>query len=1002
MKPDLECAYETLSLEAAARVDALCDGFEKAWKATRSGASAPCVSTYLGASEGNERTVLTRELLALERACRERYGSDPGLKHSNESRRAAPAALTSAAGSQGRASDRLAGQPVYWPQISGLELLDVLGSGGMAVVFKARQVALGREVAVKFLRDAHRALPDQRERFIQEARAIARLRHPHLVALHEFGEVPAAGGAASWPYLVLEYVSGGSLADILRGAPQPPGEAVRLVATLADAIHYAHQQGVIHRDLKPANVLLQAPEGKGDVQPEAVRGPRCSPPRRLTADICAKVTDFGLAKFSTGGDLTHSGDVVGTPSYMAPEQAAGKSLPITVAVDVYGLGAILYEALTGRPPFAAATVDATLGLVRRDEPVPPRRLQPTVPRDLETICLKCLRKEPGRRYATAHDLALDLSRFQAGEPILARPVNTTERVVVWCRRKPGFAGLVAALVLVFLAGSSGVLWQWQRASAHAIEAQRIALAFRRERDTARSEKTRTEHHLQIIHNRIDRLKRLGSDLFKRTGFSHTGQAVLEEALACYEELLPKEGNDPVVRHEAAQLLAQIADIEHTLDQVGKAAETWERQASLLTGLLAETPASQTLRSELAYSHRRRGNALRDLGRTRQAREAYDQAARLEEVLLRETPDEPNCHAALANTLLNIAVLDSSSVSANELGPLFCRIVELDRAAVRIAPAHAPYSAELALALGDQGIFLLETGHHNEAEAAVREAVQIHERVLAGGELKGSVERYVARNCVNLGRVLAAAGKAREAERAYRRGVDLLDRVIEEFPEGVHPRIDLARSLPFLAELLKNLDRSQEALEIRQRVTAIYEKLRAGSPDDPEHRRNLMLSYLHLACQLHGLGRPSEAAEPYQRALAMEEGDPAVNNELAWFLVMGPEPCLRDAARALRLAQKVVTARPDSADYRNTLGVAYYRSGNDKAAIAALEQAMAMRSGGTAFDWFFLAMAHYRLGDRARAHALFDRSVEWMARRKPHDDELCRIRAEARVLLAGQP
>ena len=183
----------------------------------------------------------------------------------------------------------------------------------------------------------------------------------------------------------------------------------------------------------------------------------------MTADLCVKVTDFGLAKFLAGGDLTHSGDVLGTPSYMAPEQAAGKLAPITAAVDVYGLGAILYEALTGCAPFAAATFDATLGLLRQDEPVPPRRLQPTVPRDLETICLKCLRKEAGRRYASAQGLADDLRRFQTGEPIRARPVGTTERIIVWCRRRPGFAGLLAALVLVFLAGSSGVLWQWERA-----------------------------------------------------------------------------------------------------------------------------------------------------------------------------------------------------------------------------------------------------------------------------------------------------------------------------------------------------------------------------------------------------------------------------------------------------------------------------------------------------------------------------------------------------------
>jgi serine/threonine protein kinase len=999
MNPERPSAYEQLSLEAAARVDAVCDGFEEAWKAARSGPAAPCVSTYLDGCEGAERTVLTRELLALDRAYRKRYGLDARLERSKERGAAAEARSASAARSHRRQSDLPAGQPAYWPEVNGLELVDVLGSGGMGVVFKARQATLDRDVAVKFLRDAHRADPGQRERFLQEARAIARLRHPHLVQLYEFGEVPAAGGAASQPYLVLEYMSGGSLADVLRGSPQPPGEAARLVATLADAIHYAHQQGVIHRDLKPANVLLHAPEVNRERQPEGVRGPRFSPALPLTADLCAKVTDFGLAKFLAGGDLTHSGDVVGTPSYMAPEQAAGKSATITAAVDVYGLGAILYEALTGRPPFAAATVDATLVLVRQGEPVPPRRLQPTVPRDLETICLKCLRKEAVRRYATAQDLADDLRRFRAGEPVRARPVGTGERVIVWCRRNPGVAVLLAALVLVFLAGSSGVLWQWKRARANATEAQQNAVAFRRERDTARSEKARAERHLRIVRNRVDRLNRLGSDLLLRPGLYRTGQAVLEEALAFYQELLPNEGNDPKVRREAAQLFRQVAEIHHTLDQAAKAAEAWGRQASLLTSLLEEEPASKALRMDLAHSHRWRGNALRDLGKAREAREAYDQAAWLLEALLRESPDEPRCQLALANTLLNTTGLLSNWAQADELEPLYRRIVELDRAAVHTAPDNPAFNAELALALGDQGMFFLEAGQAAQAEAAVRQAVQIHERVLASGRLKGSVERYAARNFVNLGRVLVAAGQAREAEQSYRKAVNLLDRLVEELPESVYPRVDLARTLPHLADLLKHLGRWQEAIDIRRRVIHVYETLKANFAEDPEHRRNLVLSYGELACLLYGLGRQTEAAEPYRKALELEEDDPVVNNELAWFLVTSPEPCLRDAARALRLAQKVVTAWPESADYRNTLGVAYYRNGDDRAAVAELERAISMQPGGTPLDWFFLAMAHGRLGDRDKARTLFDRSVEWMARRKPHDNELCRIRAEAQAMLA---
>jgi serine/threonine-protein kinase len=219
MNHDSPSAYEQLSLEAAARVDAVCDGFEKAWKAARSGAAAPLLSSFLDDCEGPERTVLAGELRALDRACRERYGLAVGPEDSTELGAGAKTPTNSARRLLHRRTDLPPGRPADWPTIPGLELVDVLGSGGMGVVFKARQATLDRDVAVKFLRDAHRADSGQRERFLQEARAVARLRHPHLVQLYEFGEVPAAGRATSQPYLVLEYVSEGSLADLLRGSP---------------------------------------------------------------------------------------------------------------------------------------------------------------------------------------------------------------------------------------------------------------------------------------------------------------------------------------------------------------------------------------------------------------------------------------------------------------------------------------------------------------------------------------------------------------------------------------------------------------------------------------------------------------------------------------------------------------------------------------------------------------------------------------------------------------
>ena len=496
---------------------------------------------------------------------------------------------------------------------------------------------------------------------------------------------------------------------------------------------------------------------------------------------------------------------------MAPEQAAGKSAPITAAVDVYGLGAILYEALTGRPPFAAATVDATLGLVRQDEPVPPRRLQPTVPRDLETICLKCLRKEAGRRYATAQDLADDLRRFEAGEPVRARPVGTTERVIVWCRRKPGFAGLLAALVLVFLAGSSGVLWQWKRARVHAAEAQQNAVAFRRERDTARSEKSRPQNHLRIVRDRVDRLKRMGSDLLQRPGLYRTGQAVLEEALAFYQELLPNEGSDPTVRREAAELFGQVAEIHHTLAQAAKAAEAWGRQASLLTSLLEEEPASKPL--EWTCRTPIDGGVTRcaTLAMCAKHVRPTTRRLRLQEALSARVSRRAPLPTGARRTPCSTRPVCSRTWPRPTSSSRFTAALWSSTAPPSVPRRKIPsFNAELALALGDQGIFFLETGRGSQAEAAIREAVEIHERVLAGGQLKGSVERYAARNFTNLGRVLVAAGQAREAEQSYRKAVNLLDQSVEESPESVYPRIDLARTLPHLADLLKDLGRWQEA------------------------------------------------------------------------------------------------------------------------------------------------------------------------------------------------
>jgi serine/threonine protein kinase/WD40 repeat protein len=313
-------------------------------------------------------------------------------------------------------------------RVPGYEILGELGRGGMGVVYKARQIKLNRLCALKMILSGEHAGEDSLARFQTEAEAIARLQHPNIVAVYEVGEHEGL------PFFSLEFCAGGSLEKKIAGTPLPPREAARLVETIARAMHAAHSAQVIHRDLKPANVLL-------------------------LEDGTPKITDFGLARkldedrsSAAGGEhragQTQTGAIMGTPSYMAPEQAGGRSKEIGPAVDVYALGAILYELLTGKPPFKAATPLDTVLQVISDEPAPPSQLQSKTPRDLETVCLKCLRKEPAKRYRDALALAEDLQRFQNDEPISARPPGRRERFARWCRKNPWrAAGLFVSSVL---------------------------------------------------------------------------------------------------------------------------------------------------------------------------------------------------------------------------------------------------------------------------------------------------------------------------------------------------------------------------------------------------------------------------------------------------------------------------------------------------------------------------------------------------------------------------
>ncbi|MGL4424175.1 MAG: serine/threonine-protein kinase [Gemmataceae bacterium] len=337
---------------------------------------------------------------------------------------------------------------IIGPTIPNYEIDGELGRGAVGIVYRARQMPLNRIVALKVVIEGQLARPEKLVRFLEEARSTARLKHPNIVGIHDFGSLP------SGPYMALEWVPGGTLAERLKKGPMMPAPAANLLNIIAEAVGHAHTHNVVHRDLKPANILL-------------------------TETGEPKVADFGLAKhLELGGGATLTGIPVGTALYMAPEQAAGRHRTIGPTADVYSLGAILYEMLTGRPPLSGGTIRETLRLVEETVPEPPRQLNPAIPVDLATIVSKCLEKNPQRRYASARELAVDLQAFREGRPVSARPVTEFERLWRWMKRKPTAAlSIVLAILCAVLCCSTIYCFQmWITTEAKYLEsAPRIML-----------------------------------------------------------------------------------------------------------------------------------------------------------------------------------------------------------------------------------------------------------------------------------------------------------------------------------------------------------------------------------------------------------------------------------------------------------------------------------------------------------------------------------------------
>jgi serine/threonine protein kinase len=600
------------------------------------------------------------------------------------------------------------------------EILGEVGRGGMGVVYKARQVGLDRIVALKRLRAGATADMEDLARFHREALAVARLQHPHIVQVHETGERDGL------PFFVMEFVGGGSLTERLAEGPLPPRAAAELVETLSRAMHYAHRQGVVHRDLKPANVLL-APAfggGKGTIplpqlEAGASGGSKAAAPRpKAGANWVPKITDFGLAKHvDVSAGNTQTGTIVGTPSYMAPEQAVGRTEGVGPAADVYALGAILYECLTGRPPFKAASVLETVVQVRTQEPVPPGRLQPGLPRDLETICLKCLEKEPARRYATAAELADDLGRFLRREPIRARPAGAVERLHKWVRRQPAWAGLVAVSGLAVVALVAGILWHNARLRT---EVQRAEAAERRAQANYQQARDTVSRMLERLDDRRwAQVPQLGELKKEQT----------EDALAFYKAIVREnDEQDPAVQFDVALAYLKAGVIEFALSRLDDSDRSLEQARLRFERLAGAEPDTLDYQRQLA----RCWNWLGHLHAVRRGPgddplHCYQEALAFLERLSGAHPEDRELRGNVTTVSHNVA---NALFAAGRLSEARnCREKTLARARelVREHPAVAEHQWDLAVALVNLGESHLADGQAPKAEAAFQEAEALLER-----------------------------------------------------------------------------------------------------------------------------------------------------------------------------------------------------------------------------------------------------------------------------------
>ncbi len=822
------------------QIDDICNAFEAAYAA----GEAPRIEEYMAKADPAIHTKLLPELVQLEIHYQPESSSE---KLASRFPQLKPDWLKDLS-KEGIDSE--------YPLIPGYFITDELGRGGMGVVYLATDLRLLRQVALKMIHPSGQLQSEHRRRLMGEARAAARLHHPNLVQVFDAGEHEGR------PYLVFELVEGGTLAEQIRKRTYSFDESARLMEQVCRAAHFAHQRQIVHRDLKPSNILIGS-------------------------DDLPRISDFGLAKrLDEDTQQTLSGVLVGTPSYMAPEQAVGKADASSAAVDVYALGAILYELLTGQPPFKAASVMETLELLRTKEPDRPRAINSKVPRDLETICLKCLQKEPGRRYISARVLADDLTKFLNGDSIVARPASAIERTGRWCKRHPLPAALVMALATVLVTGFVAVWLQWRETDRQREIAQQNALNYQIERDAARQaradaeaksqeaerERKNAERHLAASESRfrkaqapIQELIRLGSELVRQPNMSARGRTALERATRFLKDLLAEKRDDPTAMYETASAVSSFAWmlLEHGSFVDGEAAI---RDAGKIASDLLKIDSSNIRYRRL---HRdiiwRQGIAYLRLGQNDKAEATLNDSVQISEVVLNLPKTNSSDHVALGAAYINFAVILTSNRKRDEAAAARDRGIEVLRRCQSAYPRDSAVKDNLSLALSNYASELWAQDQ-KAAEALAIEALELRRDLVNNVSFARDSSPYFINSLLMLSNWYRDTKRVEEGEKLLAEAMEHSREARQKFSQVFAIRtafIDAIRTSLRYNLMHKDVDQAERDLQ------DIFEELKAAVRDFPDEE-----SFKHShAWMIHQQGNVlalrgdlAEAMKSYMKSL----------------------------------------------------------------------------------------------------------------------------------------